>query len=82
MEFNSINPYSGEVVATYPAQSTEGVQAILQRSREAFEVWRLVPLEERCALMREVANILRGGVEEYGRVITLEMGKPIAESRC
>ncbi|SDB62885.1 succinate-semialdehyde dehydrogenase / glutarate-semialdehyde dehydrogenase [Flavobacteriaceae bacterium MAR_2010_188] len=43
--------------------------------------WRDVPLLERCDLIKKAGEVLRDNVEEYAKMITLEMGKPISESR-
>lgn len=81
MEFKSINPYNGQQVGQYTAQTEEQTQAMLQKAQSAFERWRNVPLAERAKLMTKAGQVLRDNVEEYAEMITLEMGKPIAESR-
>ncbi len=82
MEFKSINPYNNETVGTYTAETDETVSKKLIKAEEAFKSWRKVPLEERTILMAKAGNILRQNVEEYAKMITLEMGKPISESRA
>lgn len=82
MSFKSINPYNDETIATYTAETDEVVLGKLKRSENAFKSWRKVPLKERSLLMVKAGNILRQNVEEYAKMITLEMGKPIAESRA
>lgn len=81
MEFNSINPYNGEQIATYTSHYDEDIKKILERSGEAFKSWKKTPLSERTELLKKVGQVLRDNVEEYAEVITLEMGKPITESR-
>ncbi|MFN2261495.1 MAG: NAD-dependent succinate-semialdehyde dehydrogenase [Psychroflexus sp.] len=82
MEFKSVNPYNGDQIATYTAQTKEEVERVLERSGEAFKSWRKTPLSERTELLKKVGQILRDDVEEYAKMITLEMGKPISESRA
>ena len=82
MEFKSINPYSGKVVGQYTAISQKELNDRLNKSQIAFESWRNVPLSERCNLIKKAGQVLRDNVEEYAKMITLEMGKPIAESRA
>lgn len=82
MEFKSINPYNGQEVGTYPAQTDTEVLECLENAQVAFEEWRQVPLEQRSQLMVKAGQVLRDSVEEYARMITVEMGKPIAESRA
>ncbi len=81
MEFKSINPYNGEQVGLYTALTQEALVEKLNRSQLAFESWRKVPLAERCRLLKKAGQVLRDNVEEYAKMITLEMGKPISESR-
>jgi len=81
MEFKSSNPYNAEQVGSYIALTNEALVEKLDKSQSAFESWRNVPLVERCSLLKKAGQVLRDNIEEYARMITLEMGKPIAESR-
>lgn len=82
MLFKSINPVNGKEAGQYPAISSAELITRLDRSGTAFQDWRQVPLSERCHLMRNAGAVLRDNGEEYARMITLEMGKPITESRA
>ena len=82
MEFKSINPYTNETVGRYVALTDAVLDEKLNLSQQAFKAWRKVPVEERCALMVKAAQVLRENVEDYARMITLEMGKPIVEARA
>ena len=81
MVFKSINPYNGQVVGQYTALTQKELEERLDNSQNAFESWREVPLLERCRLLKNAGTVLRDNVEEYAQMITLEMGKPISESR-
>jgi len=82
MEFKSINPYNNETVAKYTSETDEALSKKLKKAETAFKSWRKVPLEERASLMAKAGSVLRENVEEYAKMITLEMGKPISESRA
>ncbi len=82
MEFKSINPYNGKTVGNYLAEADEAVMDKLKKSETAFKTWRKVPLQDRSLLMAKAGAVLRENVEEYAKMITLEMGKPITESRA
>lgn len=82
MQFKSINPYNGELICRYNTISNEELTKKLELSGEAFNSWRNVALNERCGLMKKAALVLRDNLEEYANIITLEMGKPISESRA
>ncbi|MEQ8415456.1 MAG: NAD-dependent succinate-semialdehyde dehydrogenase [Imperialibacter sp.] len=81
MEFKSINPYNGQVIGTYEEQTTSQVDLMIEKAQSAFDKWRKVPVAERARLMAKAGAVLRDNVEEYAKMITLEMGKPISESR-
>ena len=82
MEFKSINPYNNEVVGTYTALSQKELAEQLNQNKATFEAWREVPLAERCRRLIKAGQVLRENVDEYAKMITLEMGKPISESKA
>tara|TARA_R110001592_G_scaffold75225_1_gene227854 strand:- start:20517 stop:21872 length:1356 start_codon:yes stop_codon:yes gene_type:complete len=82
MHFKSINPYNGKEVGAYQSLSESQLNDKLELAQETFPLWRAVPLEERSRLIKKAGTILREGVEEYAKMISLEMGKPINEARA
>lgn len=82
MEFKSISPYSGEVVGTHQCLTEPQLLAKLDLAKQVYPDWSSQPLNHRCALMKKAGLILRDGVEGYAKMISLEMGKPINESRA
>jgi succinate-semialdehyde dehydrogenase/glutarate-semialdehyde dehydrogenase len=81
MTFDTINPYNNEPLATYESISDEVLAQKLDKSKQAFESWRKVSFAERAKLMYKAGQVLRDNVEKYAEMISLEMGKPINESR-
>jgi succinate-semialdehyde dehydrogenase/glutarate-semialdehyde dehydrogenase len=81
MEFKSINPYNGEIIATYQSLTEDQLNEKLNKAQETFVTWRKVSLVERCKLMRNAAVVLKKNRDKYARMISLEMGKPITEAR-
>ena len=82
MEFKSISPYNGQVVGQYTAHTEAQTLKILDQAEVAFKPWRATPLAQRTELIAKAGQVLRDNVEQYARMITLEMGKPITESRA
>jgi succinate-semialdehyde dehydrogenase/glutarate-semialdehyde dehydrogenase len=82
MEFKSINPYNGQVVGTHIAQSEVETQNTLNKAAAAFGPWREVPMAKRAKLMIKAGQVLRNNQDEYAKMISLEMGKPISEARA
>ena len=58
------------------------IEEALQEAARAVPLWAGTPVEERCALMRRAASVLRGHAGDFARMMTLEMGKPIREARA
>ncbi|KYG71574.1 NAD-dependent succinate-semialdehyde dehydrogenase [Roseivirga echinicomitans] len=81
MEFKSINPYNNKEIASYTGISNTELDDKLNLAGEAFGPWRNTSLSERILLMKKAGEVLRTNVEVYAEMITLEMGKPINESR-
>ena len=80
MAVTTINPASGEPLATYEETRPEEVDALLDRAHAAAGNWRLVPSAERAQALRRFASALQADREELALLATREMGKPLAES--
>lgn len=78
--FASLNPATGQVVAQYEDHSPAAVDAALDRAAGAQATWRRTPLEQRARLLTSAAAVLRQHKGRYAALITLEMGKPVAEA--
>jgi succinate-semialdehyde dehydrogenase / glutarate-semialdehyde dehydrogenase len=75
----SVNPATGEGVATYEETTPEAANGIIESVHEVFLEWRRRPFAERSAPMRRAAGILRDNAGEYARLMAREMGKPVKE---
>ncbi|HWL52113.1 MAG TPA: NAD-dependent succinate-semialdehyde dehydrogenase [Chthoniobacteraceae bacterium] len=64
-----------------PVFSTQQVESALERAIAAFPPWRATPFSERAARLHVVAGLLEVQSEELGRLMTQEMGKPLAASK-
>jgi succinate-semialdehyde dehydrogenase/glutarate-semialdehyde dehydrogenase len=73
----SINPATEEVIADYPDDSAEQVEAKIRRADVAFREWHTTSLQHRGELFRKAAAVLRAQSAELSRLMALEMGKPI-----
>jgi len=77
MAIATINPATGEVVKKFEPLSDSEVEAKVQRAAETFLKYRTVPFAERARMMTRAAEILETEKDALGRVMTLEMGKPL-----
>ncbi|HUX88007.1 MAG TPA: NAD-dependent succinate-semialdehyde dehydrogenase [Chloroflexota bacterium] len=76
----SINPATEEVLKEYPEMPDAEVDTILAEAHAAYLQWRTTSFAERAAKLRNAASYLRSHKAEIGRLVTLEMGKPIAQA--
>ena len=82
MSFESRNPATGEVIARYPEHTPSEVESCLARTWSGWQRWSGTALAERTAFLERLADILEGRAAELGRLITQEMGKPLAEAQA
>lgn len=80
--FPVINPANGETIAEVPMASAADLDAALYAADKAFLVWRATPVDQRAAVLRKTAALLRERVETIATLLTLEQGKLIAEARA
>jgi len=78
----SINPASLQVVKTYNSMLPSEVNNIIDLTQNAFESWKETSFSQRSKLLMNAAEVLRRKKEDYSRLMTLEMGKPVAQSRA
>ncbi|MDH5396929.1 MAG: NAD-dependent succinate-semialdehyde dehydrogenase [Cyclobacteriaceae bacterium] len=82
MEFISINPYDQREVGRYRVNSRQEVAKKLDLCEKGFYEWSELSITSRSSFLNNVADILDSQNENLARLITLEMGKVIGESRA
>jgi succinate-semialdehyde dehydrogenase / glutarate-semialdehyde dehydrogenase len=80
MQFQSINPYDGQLLNTYEGLDQHQIGEKIKCTHQAFHTWKNVSYEERASLMHAAAAELSKNKKYYAESITLEMGKVIVES--
>src|SRR5215472_1723372 len=73
----SINPATGQMLREFEPHSDQELQRRLQGAVEAFHSFRKSSFEDRARLLLRVATLLETEKSELGRMMTLEMGKPL-----
>jgi succinate-semialdehyde dehydrogenase/glutarate-semialdehyde dehydrogenase len=73
----SVNPATGETLRTFEPHSGVEVERRLVLAAELFPRWRGTSFAERAARLLRSAELLETRKQEWGRIMTLEMGKPI-----
>jgi succinate-semialdehyde dehydrogenase / glutarate-semialdehyde dehydrogenase len=77
MAIATINPATGELIKSFDALSDAQIEQKLHLATETFRSYKSVPYSKRAEMMLRAAEILEKEKEAFGRVMTLEMGKPI-----
>lgn len=81
MPYETTNPYTAERTMEFPNHTSAQVEAGVAKAEACFSIWKETSFAQRRSILEEAASILRSRSEEFARLITLEMGKLIAESR-
>ena len=82
MTFQSINPATEDVLATFDEFSPQQTEQALVQADAAFRARRRTSFAERAKLMQRAAQLLRERKRRYGGLVTAEMGKPIAAAEA
>jgi len=77
MSIASVNPATGETLKTFEALSETQINEKLQLAALTFRSHRHTPIAERESMLLRAAEILETEKNDFARVMTTEMGKPI-----
>ncbi len=80
MKLKSINPATEELNKEFEIFSEDKIVKIVEESRKAFNEWKNYDLSNRTKYLLNLADVLRKRKNEYGRLISIEMGKPIKQA--
>jgi len=75
------NPATGETLAEIADCGADEGHRALESAVEAFPAWKATPGAERSRILRRWCDLMTAQAEDIARSMTLEMGKPIVESR-
>ncbi|MDR6199155.1 succinate-semialdehyde dehydrogenase/glutarate-semialdehyde dehydrogenase [Microbacterium sp. SORGH_AS428] len=75
------DPATNAVVKTIASATVADGAAALDAAVDAFESWSRTPARERAELLRRAFDLLQERKEEFALLMTIEMGKPLAEAR-
>ncbi len=75
------SPVDGKRIGSVQQVTEEEFDRIVDRAHEAFLTWRTVPAPKRGEIVRQLGNRLREKKDALGALVTLEMGKILAEGK-
>lgn len=76
-----VNPASGEKLAEVPSLADKDIEKAIAAAAGAFASWRNLTAEERGGYLYRWYQLMRDEREDLARIMTVEQGKPLAESR-
>ena len=77
----SMSPATGEPLAKIQLAGPADYENVVARASEAFFDWRMMPAPRRGEIVREIGDELRASKDDLGALVSLEMGKILAEGR-
>ena len=75
------NPATGERIGTAPAMGAAETRRAIEAAEAAWAGWRARPAKERAAILRKWFDLMMAHHDDLARIMTIEQGKPLAESR-
>jgi succinate-semialdehyde dehydrogenase/glutarate-semialdehyde dehydrogenase len=75
---NVTNPATGAVIDSVPVADAADADIAIRAADRAFQVWKTTPVAERARLQKRAAQLMRDRAREIGRVLTSELGRPLA----
>jgi aldehyde dehydrogenase (NAD+) len=77
----SINPADGQEIARVHLATAQDYDRVVSDAAEVFARWRMVPAPKRGQIVREIGDEFRHFKDDLGTLVTLEMGKILAEGK-
>ena len=82
MAYQSTNPYTAQTVQTFKEISDDALEQHLNAASNCFQTnWRITSFEHRKTVLKRASQLMRERADELAALITLEMGKLIAQSQ-
>ena len=75
------NPATSEIIGRVPKLSGPETRQAIEAANRAFPAWSKKTAKERAAVLRRWFDLMMANQEDLARLMTLEQGKPLAESR-
>jgi succinate-semialdehyde dehydrogenase / glutarate-semialdehyde dehydrogenase len=77
MGIATINPATGETIATFDPLTDDAIESKLAQAQQAFESYRHTSFAQRGQWMQQAAEVLEKDSQRFAKIMTLEMGKPL-----
>jgi succinate-semialdehyde dehydrogenase / glutarate-semialdehyde dehydrogenase len=75
------NPATGEILGTVPIMGRAETRRAIESAKHAWTDWRRRPASDRSLLLRKWHDLMLANVDDLGKLMTAEQGKPLAEAK-
>ncbi|MGX7055593.1 NAD-dependent succinate-semialdehyde dehydrogenase [Pediococcus acidilactici] len=82
MAYQSVNPYTGKLIQTYPSTTDQEVEVALKNADEFYQLAKTQPIEKRAEKLQLIADTFRENLDDYARLITTNMGMLFTEAQA
>ena len=82
MSLKSINPATGKTINEYQEYSNSDVNSIINNVSNEFFIWKNISFDERKNILLLIGDKMKSNIDTHSKMISIEMGKPIVESRA
>ena len=79
--FDITNPADGEVIATLAEMGPKETEAAIDAAYQAQKAWAAKTGKERAVVLRKLYDLMVANVDDLATILTIEMGKPLAEAK-
>ena len=80
MAIQTINPATNKVEKTFTEMTEEDVDKAIEQSAATFKEWKKTDYKKRAEVLHKVAGLLREKKKDLAKMVTLEMGKLVAQA--
>ncbi|MEQ8167347.1 MAG: aldehyde dehydrogenase family protein [Candidatus Eremiobacterota bacterium] len=81
VKLDVINPYSGEVAGKVSQAGYEELEEAIACASSSFNLTKKLPVYKKVEILKYIARRIKEEKEDFAKLITLEAGKPIKDSR-
>lgn len=80
-KYQSVNPYTNEAFASYDNPTSKQIDEAINLAHALYKKWRHEEPASRAEILHDIANALKEHEDELAKMMTLEMGKLLSESK-
>ncbi|MYV05241.1 NAD-dependent succinate-semialdehyde dehydrogenase [Furfurilactobacillus milii] len=81
MAYQTVNPYTNEVVKTYPDATSDQIESALASGDKLYHEWRHTDIQSRAEILHRIADLMRKHEDSLAKTMVIDMGKLLKEAK-